>query len=279
MCLTGRDLASKHVTMSLPPPRSKPKHKGPQPSSPPRTAPTRRSLASLALASGTGEDVAALTERGAKPRFRLDGVALRAVIIACVALIGAVWASLAFANPSEPVPLGEDGSASVADSVATSTPWPETIEATPIDGGDVTIYISGQVKNPGVYTLPGPARINDVVEAGGGLTGEADAGSINLAAPVQDGEHIHVPEPGEAPVGSGASGGDQTGAGDGSGLVNINSAGAEQLQALPGIGPKLAEAIVQWREAHGAFSAIDDLLDVPGIGSGKLEQLREFATV
>ncbi|MDN6487743.1 ComEA family DNA-binding protein [Ancrocorticia populi] len=262
--------------MSLPPPRSKPKHKGPQPTSPPRTAATRttrRSLASLALASGTGEDVAALTERGAKPRFRLDGVALRAVIIACVALIGAVWASLAFANPSEPVPLGEDGSASVADSAPTSTPWPDTIEATPIDGGDVTIYISGQVKNPGVYTLAGPARVNDVVEAGGGLTEDADASSINLAAPALDGEHIHVPEPGEAPASGQADGGQS------SDVVNINNAGAEQLQALPGIGPKLAEAIVQWRETHGAFSAVDDLLDVPGIGSGKLEQLREFATV
>ncbi|MGO1637587.1 MAG: helix-hairpin-helix domain-containing protein [Ancrocorticia populi] len=262
--------------MSLPPPRSKPKHKGPQPTSPPRTAATRttrRSLASLALASGTGEDVAALTERGAKPRFRLDGVALRAVIIACVALIGAVWASLAFANPSEPVPLGEDGSASVADSAPTSTPWPDTIETTPIDGGDVTIYISGQVKNPGVYTLAGPARVNDVVEAGGGLTEDADASSINLAAPALDGEHIHVPEPGEAPASGQADGGQS------SDVVNINNAGAEQLQALPGIGPKLAEAIVQWRETHGAFSAVDDLLDVPGIGSGKLEQLREFATV
>lgn len=233
---------------------------------------TPRTLASLALASGTGEDVAALSDRGPRPRFRLEGRALRAVLIACLAVLGAVWVSLAFAQSDEPALRDESGIRA-----ARATEASPRASAQPESGPDETeivVYISGHVNEPGVYTLASPARVNDAVEAAHGLAADADHEAINLAAPLEDGEHVHVPAPGEVA----ASG--QTGAEGGEGgLVNINSAGSEQLQQLPGIGPKLAESIVQWRETNGAFSSVDNLLNVPGIGDGKLEQLREFATV
>ncbi|MGO1591621.1 MAG: helix-hairpin-helix domain-containing protein [Ancrocorticia sp.] len=263
--------------MSVPPPRSKLPHTGTRPRAEPR------SFASLALASGTGEDVAALEHRGPRPRFRLDGPALRAVIIACLALIGAVWASLAFATPHQ---LTDEHSVAAAESIQMSGEADEgtggAAEMTPAetDGTtEIVVYVSGHVKEPGVYTLASSSRVNDAVDAAGGLTKEADSASINLASPLEDGLHVHVPAPGEQPDSGGGLGGAGETDSAGSGLININSAGVEELQQLPGIGPKLAQAVVEWRDANGSFSSVDDLLDVSGIGNGKLEQLRDFATI
>ena len=231
-----------------------------------------RTLASLALASGTGEDVAALSDRGPRPRFRLEGRALRAVLIACLAVLGAVWASLAFAQSDEPA-LRDESDIPAARATEASSRASYQPESGP-DETEIVVYISGHVNEPGVYTLASPARVNDAVEAAHGLAADADREAINLAAPLEDGAHVQVPAPGEVTV-SGLTG---TESSEG-GLININSAESEQLQQLPGIGPKLAESIVQWRETNGAFASVDNLLDVPGIGDGKLEQLREFATV
>lgn len=311
--------------MSLPPPRSTPKHSAPDTrgldARGPRSvrghprherAEATRSFASVALASGTGEDVAALAARGPKPRFRLDGRALRAAAIACLVVLCAVWASLAFAHPDssagliDHTPGGLDASnaasgASVSDSQKASeqdaSPSPVSEEGAGDGAGDgagaeapdseAVVYVSGQVKKPGVYTLDGPARVNDAVQAAGGLTKKADPSATNLAAAVEDGQHIHVPAPGEPAVasgdaGSGGGSGSGAGAGGGSGeqgLININTASAQELEGLPGIGPSLSNSIVEWRDANGQFSSVDDLLDVSGIGNGKLEQLRDFATV
>jgi competence protein ComEA len=125
----------------------------------------------------------------------------------------------------------------------------------------VVAHISGAVRNPGLVLLGDPARVADAVGAAGGATIAADLGAINLAAPVRDGDHIVVPAIGES-----------VDAGDG--LVDLNRATAQDLAKLHGIGPVLAERIVAYRDEHGEFGTIEDLLDVPGIGEAKLALLR-----
>jgi competence protein ComEA len=132
---------------------------------------------------------------------------------------------------------------------------------------DITVHVSGSVRLPGLVAVRSDARVADVVLSAGGATRDADLGRVNLAATLRDGEHVVIP--------SLASGGEaDVGAPDTP--FDINHASADQLQDLPGVGPVLAERIAQYREDHGPFSAIEDLLDVPGIGESKLAAIRDF---
>ena len=156
--------------------------------------------------------------------------------------------------------------------------------------GNVFVHVTGAVARPGVVTLRAGSRVADAVDAAGGATADADTEQLNLARVLSDGEQIRVPRVGEvlpdpAPQPTGTAG---TGArtasgkpGDGgaSGTVNINTASASELEKLPGIGPALAQRIVECRDSHGPFASVDALTDVPGIGKAKLEALREQATV
>ena len=136
------------------------------------------------------------------------------------------------------------------------------------------VHVAGAVRAPGVYELPAGARALDAVAAAGGFTSKADEASLNLARPLVDGEQLVVPKQGAG--GSSASGGG--GSGGGSSLIDLNSAGADQLDALPRIGPALASRIIAWRESNGRFGSVDDLLAVPGIGPATLEGLRGLVT-
>jgi competence protein ComEA len=160
----------------------------------------------------------------------------------------------------------------------------------------VFVDVVGAVRNPGVYSLTDGARVKAAVDAAGGLMPSAAPEAVNLAAKAQDGEQIVVPtreqvEKGEVPAAA-ASGGSGAGAGGGgSGAsasaatagpgakVNLNSADAAALDALPGIGPSTAAKIVADREANGPFQTPDDLGRVPGIGPKKLDQLKPLICV
>lgn len=132
------------------------------------------------------------------------------------------------------------------------------------------VHILGQVREPGLYTLPEGARAIDAVAAAGGFTADADAAGLNLARFVSDGEQIVVPAVGEtAAAAPGMSGG----------KVNLNTADAATLDTLPGVGPATAAKIIAWREQHGRFASVEDLLDVSGIGAAKFESLRDLVTV
>lgn len=144
----------------------------------------------------------------------------------------------------------------------------------------VVVHVSGAVKNPGVYRLNEGDRVNDAVTAAGGPSPDAFVDAINLAARLEDGQRVYVPTKQEV-AGGGPVGGPPGAAwGPGlSGKVNINSAGKEQLEALPGIGPGLAAAIIEYRQRNGGFRAIEDLMKVGGIGPKTLARLRPLVTV
>lgn len=151
----------------------------------------------------------------------------------------------------------------------------------PSGTGGLLVHVAGAVGAPGVVSLPEGARVVDAIEAAGGAREDADTDQLNLARPVVDGEQVRVPVVGE--VLEAASPGPQASStasgGSGAGPINVNTATASELEALPGIGPALAERIVSHREANGPFKSLDDLTDVPGIGKAKLEALRTEATV
>jgi competence protein ComEA len=139
----------------------------------------------------------------------------------------------------------------------------------------VVVHVAGAVAHTGVYSLAAGSRVNDAVAAAGGPVGDADLDQLDLAAHVNDGDRVYVPRRGEQPpptAGVGGSPGAAT-------VVDINSADAEQLDALPGVGPSLAAAIVEYRRQHGRFRSAQDLLQVPGIGDAKLAALRSKVKV
>jgi competence protein ComEA len=139
------------------------------------------------------------------------------------------------------------------------------------DAAAIYVHVSGAVTAPGLYVLDASARVVDAIAAAGGLTPDADEGAVNLARPLSDGEQLDVPV-----LGAVVQGGAQP---EGDGRVNLNSADASDLDTLPRIGAAMAQRIIDWREANGRFTSVEDLLAVPGIGDKMLESLRDLVTV
>mgnify|MGYP003339447545 FL=1 len=142
----------------------------------------------------------------------------------------------------------------------------------------VVVYVIGAVDEAGVYSLPVHARVVDAVDAAGGLSADAQVDAVNLAAVVADGQRVYVPRLGEATPSGGAAG-MAGGAGVDDGPIDLNSATEEQLDALPGVGPATAAAIVAYRDEHGPFGSVDDVGKVHGIGPAKLDAIRDLVTV
>lgn len=202
---------------------------------------------------------------------------LRGPVVAC--LVGAVLlvavggVVLGVARSDAPAP----GSAAPP-VVATTLPFAPTSTTTAAPA-EVVVHIAGAVTHPGLYRLPPTARVGDLVAAAGGTAPDADPDRVNLASPVADGTRVFVPRRGEPAPGIVAD----PGAGPlppGGGpsapavVVDLNAAGATQLDELPGVGPATAQAIVEHRDRHGPFRTVDGLLDVAGIGPARLDKLR-----
>ena len=145
-------------------------------------------------------------------------------------------------------------------------------------GAGATVHVAGAVRRPGVYRLRAGARVDDAVRRAGGATSRADLAQLNLAAKVEDGRQVLVPERVEAPAVAG--GGVAAGAAPAPGQpLNLNTATLEQLDALDGIGPATAQAILDYRDEHDGFGSVEELGEVPGIGEVRLASLREQVRV
>jgi competence protein ComEA len=161
---------------------------------------------------------------------------------------------------------------------------PSTLPEPP-SRAEVVVHVSGAVKQAGVYRLAPDSRVADAIEQAGGTTENADLDALNLAEPLQDGQKIHVPRKGEASVPTTASvspprtprSAPQAAAVQFP--IDLNSATAEQLEAIPGIGPVLAQRIIEYRQMRGRFQSVDELLEVRGIGPKRLESMRPYVTV
>jgi competence protein ComEA len=158
------------------------------------------------------------------------------------------------------------------------------------------VHVLGAVERDGVVRLAPSSRVTDAIERAGGATADADLARLNLARVLTDGERLYVPRVGEGEVpsaldpvdggaaaatGGGGSADDGAGAGGagGAAVVDLNSADQAALETLPGIGPGLAGRILAWRDEHGRFTAVEDLLDVSGIGDVRFAELRDRVRV
>ena len=144
----------------------------------------------------------------------------------------------------------------------------------------IIVYITGAVPRPGVYALPQGARVQDGISAAGGFLAEADTELINLARPLGDGEKMDIPYiEGASPVIPTAPVGEEIPSGPDTDLININTAAQFELETLPGIGPTTAQKIIDYRNDNGPFVAIEDIINVSGIGPVTFERIKDLITV
>lgn len=187
------------------------------------------------------------------------------------------------------VPVGVDGSArNVPPSVAPAAPTGASGGPSPAQpsaaAGEVVVHVVGRVKRPGVRRLPLGSRVTDAVAAAGGVATKADLSALNLARVLVDGEQVRVPAVGDpvAPLPTGSVG-STAGGGEGPSArgapVSLNTADLAALDALPGVGPVLAQRILDWRSSHGRFTSVDELGEVSGIGEKLLAQLSPLVTL
>lgn len=146
---------------------------------------------------------------------------------------------------------------------------------------DIVVEVSGAVATPGVYELPGASRLQQAIDRAGGLSPDADVSSLNLAGRIGDGEKIVIPSLGmEAPVPVKESGTPGSGASSAIGSrIDLNTASAADLDTLPGVGPVIAERIIDYRETNGSFSSVDELAEIDGISPAMVDELRPLVTV
>lgn len=253
----------------------------------------RRSASGVAAAyaAAHGHPTDPRAEQGAR-RWALTGTTAVVAVVAVLLIgVGVAAFSLQGGGVETLAPVAADEQPSGA-SAGPFDPGPAKASAgspspgAPADGG-LLVHVVGAVSEPGLVTVPDGARVADALRAAGGATGKADLTAVNLARTVVDGEQLYVPEPGELVPGTAAHGpvtgqGGHGGAAGGAaadGTVDINAADAAALEELPGVGPSIAQAIVEWREANGPFASVDELEDVPGIGPATLDEIRESARV
>ncbi|MDF8265252.1 helix-hairpin-helix domain-containing protein [Luteipulveratus flavus] len=226
-------------------------------------------------------------------RLALVGV-LMLVAAAVVVLGGRMMWVRAMAEPHPargPLPVATSTPSGIATSSArTRVPGVAPAAAGPTSAAtSLLVHVVGQVRQPGVVRLTAGARVQDAVRAAGGTTGTADLARVNLARPVVDGEQVVIPRPGEQvdpvqgppaatglPTAAGGTGGTAAAVGA---PVDLNAADETALDALPGVGPVIAQRIVQWRTDNGRFSTVEELSEVSGIGDKLMEKLRPLVRV
>jgi competence protein ComEA len=219
---------------------------------------------------------------------RAELLGLAVLLTGCVVVTAMVWLS--------PLAGGGDGERATGGDVGAEV---DPLEPTTDDDGafvddvddqpdhgaghedseeELTVHVSGAVVDPGLFQLPAGSRVGDALLAADGAIDEAVLDGLNLAQPLGDGERVHVPLEGEDPPPAAVDGTGSDPGGDPA-PVDINRAGVEELERLPGIGPARAQTIVEHREAHGPFGEPGDLRAVSGIGEATFQRLAELITV
>lgn len=200
------------------------------------------------------------------------------VAIAAAVLVAVAWVRISATSSAVPVPRAHSSVPFPTSTTGTSSPSrsPSAL-GSPAATGNVVVDVTGKVRRPGVATLPAGSRVIDAIRHAGGARGGADLTTLNLARVLLDGEQILVGVPG-GPASAGSAGPAAT-PGAGGGQVSLNQASLEQLESLPGVGPVTAQKIIDFRTAHGSFGAVDELLDVDGIGDKTLAELAPHLTL
>ena len=217
-------------------------------------------------------------------RVRIGSPHLAALAVLVAAVMAALaWSAVRAGDPGDLVPARSVTGVTPAlvTPAAPAALAPPSAAAVPSasPAGQVVVDVAGKVRRPGIVRLPVGSRVVDAVEAAGGPRRGVDLSPLNLARVLVDGEQVVVGVP--TPSGVAASAASVPGGAGGPAgvLVNINSAAQAELETLPGIGPVTAQAILQWRTEHGSFSAVDELMEVSGIGEATLAELAPFVTV
>ena len=221
----------------------------------------------------------------------------RAIVVGALALVSAALGGFFFfTNRAEPPPLeiAAPETTPTPTAIVTQAPPPTSTPEATNTPPPLRVYISGEVIAPDVYILPPGSIIKDLILAAGGAAKQADLDTVNLAEELKDQQHIHIPAKEEArptpPVSSGGKTSQPTAEADTRSVslqiepqagkkININTAKIAELELLPGIGPSFAKRIVEYREANGNFSAIEDVTHVKGIGPATFEKLKDYITV
>ena len=208
-------------------------------------------------------------------------LALYVALAAAVCLLGG-----RYLLTQKPAPASPGGARAAAGPVGAAAPdgASSSVSVGRAGGGRVTVHVAGAVRRPGVYRLAAGARVDDALRSAGGPRDRADLTAVNLAAKLEDGRQVIVPERAAAAAAGGGGGGAGAAAaaapaGAPGAAINLNTATLEQLDTLDGVGPGIAQRILDYREQHGGFSRVEELGEVPGIGAKRLATLTPLVTV
>jgi competence protein ComEA len=216
------------------------------------------------------------------PDLSRSELAAYAACVVLVVLLG--WRVLRSDGEGSAAAVGGRSGASSSTPASISSPDEPSVSVAPARDGSAVVHVVGAVRRPGVYRLRVGQRVEDAIRRAGGASGDTDLQAINLAAKIADGQQVVVPRRGSSGVAAGGAGAGATAVTGGtagaepSAPVNLNSATAEQLDTLDGVGPATAQKILEYRTQHGGFSSADDLAQIPGIGPKKLEALKAQVT-
>lgn len=228
-----------------------------------------RARAGLRLRELFAVDPEAGSDAPSGVRLGLDRRALAALLV--IALGGVVLAGTVVLRSR---PHVEEVGAAVV--VATGSPIPAAASpaAGSPTGNAIVVDVQGKVRHPGVVRLPAGSRVLDALVAAGGPRPGVPTSSLNLAQPLSDGEQVILDPDGSGEPATGSSASSTAGA-----VVNLNRATLADLDGLPGVGPVLAQRILDWRSEHGRFSSVEELQEVPGIGPSKFADLKDLVRV
>jgi competence protein ComEA len=214
------------------------------------------------------------------------------MMVAAGMAVGVGWRISTLSATSQKPLFAIEGSGAAPLAMQSANPVPAVTASQPTPSAEpLAVHVVGRVKAPGVYRLPAGARVLDAIAKAGGELPNSDTQMLNLAAKLEDGQQIRVPAKGEAPPAAAVTvrsthtsgGAARTGGGKlktpGQGTVNINTAGADELTKLDGVGPSTAARIIEYRQANGPFTSPEQLMEVKGIGEKKFARMQPFVRI